>query len=250
MRFGIRSITALLFIFLGIVLILENFGVKLFGMYSIWSLVLPLIIIFLGLQMVFDRLKRRYGSWMFGSFLIIYGLLLILNYFNVINFVYRDILKLWPLLIIYIGLTIIRKPKRRKRKFISYGKGSHTKKHQWKNFSIGDHEFKEPNWKVEPMDLSGLAGDYYLDFTKAFIPEEEIPISIHSLAGDVRILVPESVEFRAEATVKAGDIDIVGNTGDGINRHVFYETPGYEFATKKLDIYVDLKAGSVRIDSV
>lgn len=250
MIFRIRTITAILIIFLGIVLVLENFEITPLGTNSIWSLILPIVILFLGIQMVYDHMKRGYGGWMFGSFLIIIGALMLLNYFDVIDFAFRDIFKLWPLLIIYIGLSIIRQPKRKKRKIISYDGNSKNHKHHWKNYSIGDHEFKDPNWKVEPMDLSGLAGDYYLDFTKAFIPEEEIPISIHSLAGDVRILVPESIDFRAEATVKAGDIDIVGHTGDGINRHVFYETPGYDLATQKLDIYVDLKAGSIRIDSV
>lgn len=250
MVFRIRTITALLFIFLGVVLVLENFNVQLFGTDSMWSLIVPVIIVFLGMQMVFDHLKNGYGGWMFGSFLIIFGGLLLLNHFDVLVFRFKDIFKLWPLFIVYIGLSIIRKPKRRKRNTISYGKNTKDYQRRWSNYSVGDHEFKEPNWKVEPMELSGLAGDYFLDFTKAFIPEEEIPISIHSLAGDVRILVPESVEFRAEATVKAGDIDIVGNTGDGINRHVLHETPGYQSATKKLDLYIDLKAGSIRVDSV
>lgn len=250
MVFRLRSITALLFILLGVVLILENFEVNVFGTYSIWSFLLPVIIVFLGIQLVVDHFRRGYGGWMFGSFLIIFGTLLLLGYFDVIEFVFKDILKLWPLFIVYIGLSIMKPSRRRKRNKISYAGNTKSYKQHWKNYSIGDHEFKEPNWKAEPMELSGLAGDYYLDFTKAFIPEEEIPISIHSLAGDIRILVPESVDFRAEATVKAGEIDIVGNTGDGINRYVFYETPGYETATKKLDLYIDLKAGSVRVDSV
>lgn len=250
MMFRIRSITALLLIFLGVILILENLGMKPLRSDSVWSIILPTIIIFIGLQMVFEYVKHGYGGWMFGSFLLIFGSLLLLNYFDVINFAFRDIVKLWPLLIIYAGLSIIRKPKRRKRSTITYSGNTKGQTNHWRNYSIGDHEFKEPNWKVEPMELSGLAGEYYLDFTKAFIPEEEIPISIHSLAGDVRILVPESVDFRAEATVKAGEIDIVGNAGDGINRYVFFETPGYSEAIKKLDFYIDVKAGSVRIDSV
>lgn len=248
--FRIRSITALLLIFLGVILILENLGIKPLGTDSIWSIILPIIILFIGLQMIFDDVKRGYGGWMFGAFLVIFGSLLLLNYFDVIDFSFKDIFKLWPLFIVYAGLSIIRTPKRRKRSRITYSGNTKGQKHHWKNYSIGDHEFKDPNWKVEPMELSGLAGEYYLDFTKAFIPEEEIPISIHSLAGDVRILVPESVEFRAEATVKAGEIDIVGNSGDGINRYVFYETPGYSAATQKLDLFIDVKAGSVRIDSV
>src|SRR5699024_5042218 len=233
----------------------------------------------------------RGGSWMFGSFLLIFGTLLMLDRFGIFSFVFKDIFKLWPLLIIYLGFTFIR-PNRvyhhtqteRKGKngyyygpydytkhydpdqYAKYAK-EQTKKHvkdqvkyytdksfrdvvydsadadkadpkdsgmdeptegrfsdeydtgaddatnhgdgQSRNhtnksnhssskrrgksysrgsfFSIGDIEYSRDNWKVEPMRLSNLAGDFYLDFTKAFIPEKEIPISISALAGDVQM---------------------------------------------------------------
>jgi lia operon protein LiaF len=100
------------------------------------------------------------------------------------------------------------------------------------------------------MDLRNAAGDYYIDFSKAFIPEKEIPISIHSWAGDVQILLPEHVAFRIDASVKAGEIHVLDQTADGINRSVFYESTDYEDAIRKLDMTIKLKAGSIRVDVV
>lgn len=118
------------------------------------------------------------------------------------------------------------------------------------NFTIGSQEYSEPNWKVEPMNINTLAGDFYLDFSKAFIPEKEIPIFIHSLAGDVHILMPENVDFRIEANVKVGDINVIGNVSEGISRSYSYETDNYEEAVRKIDFYIRLKAGSIRVDQV
>lgn len=337
-----RYLLAVIFIGVGVLLVLENIGVATFDARSYWINLYPLLFIIYGLKTIIDRLRYRGGSWIFGSFLFIFGSLLMFDRFGVFSFEFNDIFKLWPLLIIYLGFTFIR-PKRvyhhttehkgkngsyygpydytkhyDKDYYKKYAKdqadfykdkyrrngvhdasderdfsnenganettdnndpyhentmdaddqtdnqndqhtGKNTKnhhKHKGKSyskssfFSIGDFEYSQDNWKVEPMRLSNLAGDFYLDFTKAFIPEQEIPISISALAGDVRILMPENIEFRVAAEVKAGEINVLGKTVDGINRSLFFETENYHAATRKLDFTLKLKAGSVRIDNV
>ncbi|HLR02765.1 MAG TPA: cell wall-active antibiotics response protein LiaF [Virgibacillus sp.] len=337
-----RYLLAVILIGIGILLVLENFGFGTFSGKNMWILLYPLLFIVYGIKTLVDHLRYRGGSWIFGSFLLIFGSLLMLDRFGVISFVFKDIFKLWPLLIIYLGFAFIR-PKRiyhhntkgrrgkhgyyygpydytkyfdaddyrkqahdqadyykKKYRDVVYDatddngstgdraadepsgdeSGPETKEHSdtsekeqsdengrhttdkqsysgdgkayYRNsfFSIGNSDFNENNWKVEPMHLSKLAGDFYLDFTKAFIPDKKIPISINTLAGDVRILVPEDIDFRVNAEVKAGDINILGHVADGINRSLQYETDDYNRATRKLDMTLKLKAGSVRIDHV
>lgn len=342
-----RYLLAAIFIGIGVLLVMENFGVATFNAKNMWVIIYPVIFIVYGLKTMIDYFRYRGGSWIFGSFLFIFGTLLMLDRFGLFSFVFKDVIKLWPLLIVYLGFAFIR-PKRSHRYSDSGRKGKHGyyygpydytkhyydqdyyKKHardkakHYKNyykdeyhsdvvydvteenepsdvksenekkdftketgegtdsydedqedkddneddkhqssrgrkgrthyrnsfFSIGDFEYSQDNWKVEPMRLSNLAGDFYFDFTKAFIPEKEIPISISALAGDVRILMPENIEFRVAAEVKAGDINVLGEVVDGINRSLFFETENYHAATRKLDLTLKLKAGSVRIDSV
>ncbi|MFG6179672.1 cell wall-active antibiotics response protein LiaF, partial [Halomonas sp. THAF12] len=93
-------------------------------------------------------------------------------------------------------------------------------------------------------------GDYKLDFTKAFIPEKDTPIRISGIIGDVKIIMPENVDFRIEARVKMGDIRVLHEKTDGINRTMSYETPDYQTASQKVTLSVDLKVGDIRLDRV
>ncbi|WP_404451677.1 cell wall-active antibiotics response protein LiaF [Virgibacillus necropolis] len=254
----IRSLIAFIIILIGIVLVLQNLDVIDMNMNGIWPYTYSILFIIFGLKWFIDDLRNDGGSWIFGSFLFVFGSLLVLGELQVIMFNFEDIFKLWPLLIIYIGFSIIGKPKRNKNfKFVidTDDKKDNTvdyktKKKHGNRFSLGDHQFNEPNWKVEPMDLYNAAGDYYIDFSKAFIPEKETPIRINSWAGDIQILMPENVACRIDASVKAGEVNVMGQTSEGVNRNVYYESEDYQEATRKLTITLKLKAGSVRVDKV
>lgn len=327
-----QYILATIFIGMGVLLILANFEIVTFNINSVWINLYPALFIVLGIKLMIDRSRYRGGSWVFGSFLFIFGGLLMLDRFGVFAFEFGDAFKLWPLLIVYLGFAFIDSSKRNyKRSFARkrgkagyyyygpydykkhyYGddhsddeeknedehdfsdaehnekvardegvydgnkmksgnttdsdetdqKGQSHKRHHSEeankrksnikrsSFMFGDHEYSRENWKVEPMHLNNLAGDFYMDFTKAFIPEKEVPITISALAGDVRILMPENVAFRVNAKVRAGDIDILGENVDGINRSFFYETDDYGEVSRKLHFTIKLQAGSVRIDHV
>lgn len=252
MKKFIQFLVAGLIIVIGVVLILDNLGFETINMENAWGLIFPVIFILLGGMLVVKSIRRKNSGWVWGLFFITYGALLLLGHYDYLEFTFKDLIKLWPVIIIYTGViilghTIFKKP------YIYYVKpNKKDKKHykKYSKFSVGDHEYNQPNWKVEPMELSNLAGDFYLDFTKAFIPEEEIPISIDALAGDVHILIPTDVEFRVNASVSAGEINVVGQNVGGVGRTLQYETVGYETATRKLNLTLKLKAGDIRVDQV
>lgn len=246
-----QYVLAVILISIGAALVLENIGIIEFNVNNAWLYIYPILFIIFGLKWMADRIRHRGGSWVFGSFFFIFGTLLLIDRFDVITFHFNDVFKLWPLLIIYIGFSFISSTRGYKRTF-----KHHRRKYKGKGagdfgfFSVGEYEYSQPNWKVEPMNLRNMAGEFYLDFSKAYIPEEEIPISINSLAGDVHIIIPGNVVFRVEALVKAGDIDIAGQKKDGINRAMRYETPDYEEATQKLDLFIKIQAGSIKVVKV
>lgn len=247
-----RYFIAIVLIGLGAMLVLDNIGVIESDIKELWHYVYPTFFVVLGLTILFSYLTRGGEGWIFGSFLIVFGTLLLLGRFTVIPFSFSDIFKLWPLLIIYGGFSVIGISKRGRRSRVHIYKDGEDdgKGINWGRFSIGNVEYKQPNWQVKPMDLWNAAGDYYFDFTKAYIPEEEIPIHISGLAGDIQMLLPEDLDVRIVAKVKAGEIDVIGEVADGINRSVYFESPGYKEAVQKLDIILDLKAGSIRVNQV
>ena len=102
-----------------------------------------------------------------------------------------------------------------------------------KGFVIGDIKFKDTNWKVEPMYYTNMIGDYYFDFSKAYIPEKRTPIKIKGWIGDIKMLIPEDLPVRIYIKVKIGDIKIFdGNTEDLIRSEMYYESPDYQDSVK------------------
>lgn len=248
-----RYLIAILLIGFGTLLILDNIGFLETDLKHAWHIVYPVLFLFIGLKLLFNYFKWGGLGWIFGSFFVIFGSLLLLGQFGAIDYHFKDIFKLWPLLIVYIGFSIVGKSQSSKSRVeISHGdKGYHNKHAAWKyGFSVGNYEYKQPNWKLEPINLNKTAGNFFIDFTKAFIPQENVPVSIYSLAGDVQMLLPENIEFSIEATVKTGEINVLGQTADGINRQIIYKSDGYDEAEQKLTLHVDLKAGSIRLDRV
>lgn len=250
----IRYFLAVLLIGAGIMLVFANVGVIDFGPGSLWHHIYPVFILVMGLKWLFDFFRKRGTNWFLGLFSIVFGGLLLLDRFEYITFYFKDIFKLWPLLIIYVGFELFGLGRNSDKFVIEYEPDVSTNKSK-KNkgaqkFVVGSQNYSKPNWKVEPMNINTMAGDFYLDFSKAFIPEKETPIHIRSLAGDVHILMPENIEFRIDAAVKAGEIEILGNDLGGINRSCYYETENYEDAERKLDFVIKLKAGNIRLDHV
>lgn len=251
MRHGFfRYILALVLVSLGAVLLLENIGVVSLNVQEAWMYIYPVLLAGIGLKWLVDDIRGREGSWIFGSFFLIFGSLLVLDRFALIDFSFWDVLKLWPLLIVYIGLRLFSQSSGKRKYWRKYKKKRNSFQRGGSPFSVGSFEYNKPNWQVQPMDVNSFAGDYYFDFTKAFIPEKEIPITISSLAGDVNIIMPDNVDYRVYATVKAGDIYIAGQEVDGVNRSLAYETVGYDSAIRKIDLMINLKFGSVRLDQV
>ncbi|GGJ92165.1 hypothetical protein GCM10007063_13480 [Lentibacillus kapialis] len=243
----IQYVLAIILISIGAAMVLGNVGIIDFNIENAWLYIYPMLFIIIGLKWMTDRIRHRGGSWVFGSFFFIFGSLLMANRFGIISFHFDDIFKLWPLLIIYVGFSFIGRTKGYKRTFKHYrGK----KEGDLGFFSVGEYEYSQPNWKVEPMNLRNMAGDFYLDFSKAFIPEEKIPIMINSLAADVHIIMPGNVAYQIEALVKAGDIDVAGQKKDGINRAMTYKTADYDTSVQKLDLFIKLKAGSIKVVEV
>ncbi|MCZ0703301.1 lia operon protein LiaF [Natronobacillus azotifigens] len=243
-----RNIFALFIIFLGGALVLVNIGVVDWGFRVAWNFLYPSFFVLLGLKWTIQAFKGEtgYGS---GLFLLLFGSLLLLDRFGYVTFAFWDVYKLWPLFLVCFGLQFLGSPKKKFKVTFESDKESDWKS-GIKGFTIGDHKYDTPNWKAEPIKLWNAVGDHYIDFTKAFIPDEDIPVFVHGLAGDINILMPEHVEFSVNASVKAGEIVVVNQTADGINRSLTFETPGYQEATRKITLDLKLKAGSIRVNKV
>ncbi|MFS0561884.1 cell wall-active antibiotics response protein LiaF [Terribacillus sp. 179-K 1B1 HS] len=252
------NLFAIAIIVIGLVLVLSNIGVIEWNYSESWHYLYPVFIVLLGLKALIDFFRGDGGFW-FGIFCLLFGGLLVLDRFEILTFEFSDVFKLWPLLIIFMGVSLLRFGKKGKKRKAAVNiewndsrqKEKYTKEYKkYQNYAVGEHRFDSEGWTVEPTQVKNAVGEYYVDFTKAFIPNEEIPFHLKGWAGEVRIILPDNLEFRLEALIKAGEINVFGETSEGINRRMYYETPGYADATRKLDIYIDYKAGQIRVDRI
>ncbi|MEQ6389088.1 cell wall-active antibiotics response protein LiaF [Bacillaceae bacterium S4-13-58] len=248
-----KIIVAFLFIIVGIGLILSNIGVISLEINEAFHYIYQIFFVIYGIKLMIDFFRGSRGSWIFGSFLLVFGGLLLLGTFEIIPFVFSDIWQLWPLLLVYIGVGMFtggRSHKRKKVKFEFSSDDNSKRKEIHKVGGIGDVNFTSPNWNLEPLDLWNAIGDYKIDFSKAFIPEGKTPIHIGGWIGDVHILIPEHIPVSIDAVVKTGDIKLFGQRADGFNRQLHFASEDYENATRKLSITIELKIGDIRIDQV
>ncbi|WP_339285951.1 cell wall-active antibiotics response protein LiaF [Oceanobacillus sp. FSL K6-3682] len=252
MRRIISCFMAICFIWIGVMLIVNSLNIDDFEISFGWGYIYPLFFVVTGVVLLGTAIIKRRGRWMIGTFLLVFGGLLLADRFGLVDFTFWSVFKLWPMILIFIGFSLFRGI----HIHLDYSRGSNKKKKSEKrkknketSFTFGDME-KKGNWNLEPMNINTMAGSFYLDLTNAYIPDEETEIHIRSLAGDVTILIPEEIEFQAQATAQFGDINILDQESTGVNTELFYETDQFANAAKKLDIIIRLKAGSIRIDRV
>lgn len=265
-----QIIFAAVLLFVGIFLLLSNIGVISLEIKDVIVECYPFVFLVLSLLIILRAIIRhKSGRLLWGFFLFVFFLMLSLDRLKIISFHLSDFWRLWPVLLIYLGLNLLLK-RRKVKVFIHRDLSSQSLENEmnFKNsecqtqvsqinndkkvrvFSVGDLELKKSNWSLEPMNLSNSIGDYFIDFSKAYIPEKETSIAIQGWIGDVKMIVPDGIPVKVKAKVKIGDIRIFDLRSSDLNRHLAFETTGYEEAVKKLNITIELKIGSVRIDKV
>lgn len=256
-----QAIFAILLSGLGIILLLINIGVISLEIKQLFVVFYPFVLFVYGSSELITSLAKK-RDFLWGLFMSIFSTLLVLDRLGLFSFRFLDVWKLWPILLIYFGLItmMFRKGKIRvhfKKDFPldSMDEGTEELKNpvsmkRIRGFSAGDVDFKKQNWAVEPMDLYNMVGDYFIDFSKGFIPEKETPVKVRGWIGDVRMLIPEDVPVKVSAAVNVGEVRIFDYAQEQISHSVTYKSDNYDDVDRKLNITVDLKIGSIRIDRV
>jgi lia operon protein LiaF len=283
-----NTVLAFLLVGAGVFLLLINLGILPLDMLEVWEYFYPLAFMALGGKWIIDAFtyRRRRGGdahgWFWGLAFLTVGALLLLNKAGVIIFTLRMAWQLWPLLLVYLGISLLggrtkknsymtndgyrkeyvhRRDKRRNdRDPDPGGEAPHDRSKSQRYSTRGECRgggnfirslhFDEPNWTVEPMELWQGVGDYHFDFSRAFIPEKETLINLSGWVGDIDILLPGDVAFRVDAEASVGDISVLGRKQEGINPYVHYKSPDYDQVERKLAFEFDFKVIDLKIEWV
>jgi predicted membrane protein len=90
-------------------------------------------------------------------------------------------------------------------------------------------------------------GELRLDLSDLTMTEStEIEATIG--AGELTIFLPDDIPVDIDAAVGAGQIDLLGETADGLSVTRNYTSDGFDSATVTLTLDLDVAAGNIRVD--
>lgn len=89
-------------------------------------------------------------------------------------------------------------------------------------------------------------GDLSLDFSGLTLTESaEVEVTVG--AGQMLVVIPSDIPVEVEASVGAGEIDLLGDRVDGVSRSTGYTSPGFAEADATLTLDLNVVAGQIEV---
>jgi len=188
--------------------------------------------------------RKNFWTIVFGIALILVGFLALLDSLEFISF-WSAVGKLWPLILIALGIWLLFK-----RRYFSWDEKVEIKEGNKYNKAFGDLKIDAAGMNPHGMDVEMGFGDLEVNLTKASFSDQENLVHMALGFGDVRVWVPSEIKAKVTAGCGVGDIDVLGNTADGLGKSVEYTDEGYDSAGKKLRIRVKAGFGDIKVSRV
>lgn len=190
-----NSWVGLVLILIGALFLLDTFTTINFGgVISNWW---PAIFIIIGL------IKLKGQDRGAGLIFILIGILFLLTTHNVIE--WSSIWKFWPLILIFIGLSMIFKGRRSNWKMTNDSTVGNDFIHSNAVFGGAEHTITSQNFKGG--EAMALFGGVDLDLRGAKISEDGCKINVTALFGSVEIIVPDDWNVIITGTPIFGGIE-------------------------------------------
>lgn len=180
--------------------------------------------------------------------IIIIGILFLINNFGVMN-IGGFIWKLWPLIIIFWGFSMLRKRGRRDEKdtqFQLFGDAvlSLSSPYIRQSSAFGDIRIKVDNDQFAGGSASTVFGKISIDLSDVTEITGYGQLDLHAVFGDIIVRLPENMPYRLRGNNLIGDIHIPGGVKlDGVN----YSSANADQAEKVLIIDISQVLGDIEI---
>lgn len=194
---------------LGVVMLLNNFGILSISVDNLITTYWPLLLVIWGMDMIFPsagavtgKARRSSGKLVAGLVLIALGLLLIGHNLELFELDFSAFWKLfWPVIVVLIGWSFIRG---------SFGPGGA----HWAVMS--GIELKQQGWRLEDGSYFAFMGGVDMDLNAAEIPEGEIHLNITAVMGGIDIIVPPGISVECDSTAVLGGVKFFNEESGGI----------------------------------
>ncbi|MFD1394509.1 cell wall-active antibiotics response protein LiaF [Kroppenstedtia eburnea] len=255
-----RLIVALLVIGAGTLFLLDNFYVIDISPGEIIADFWPLILVYFGLvnllqslRGVFDGRRICSGELLFGLLLLFLGANFLAMNLGFPHVSWLDIWKLWPLILIYLGIRLLLSPRIKSR---SSSHSDQRKGGQWYRHEHGDgyeyNLFGEINVGKVPFSLENKHywvgfGSIDLNLTQAIIPNGETLLRANGMFGSINVYLPSQLPTRVNGLCQLGSIDIMGVEDGGIIKQTSFQSPDFEEAEQRLVLDLSMVCGEIRV---
>jgi predicted membrane protein len=178
------------------------------------------------------------GKKIFGWVLIAFGVLFLFGSFSPDFSVWSFVAKLWPLVLILIGIYIM----------INRGRfsGNGTGGEKISRF-IGELKSDYEGQQVGDLDVSLFVGELVLDLSGASLLPGENRLNVSVGIGEALVRVPADFRIKVSAQAFAGEINCDEHRKAGVFPKLDYADSDYESSDKKVRIRLEGFAGEFTI---
>lgn len=182
-RVSFQLIIGFIIITLGVLYLLQNFGVLYARDYTkFW----PLLLVLFGISRIVQSDHMPQKIW--GGFWVIVGSLWVLDHLDVLYF---SIWELWPLVLVAIGLSLIWRPSRRRFAGVG-GTIIEDSDSQINAFAmLGGFKRSNDSQDFRGGEITAIMGGCEIDLRRAVIRESEAVLEVVAIMGGVELRVPE-----------------------------------------------------------
>jgi len=200
---------------------------------------------------------RRSFSFLFGGILVLFGVVILLDNLGYVDsgWVFDN---LWPILLILAGIALLgRRSGWREYRYRQSRVGSSDSTGTTGQPTSGDHiseseVFGSIRRQISSKSFTGgncsvVFGDIKLDLTRVELSPGEQALRFSSVFGNVRVELPEGMEYSVRANFVAGGLNIKGERHGGIFQNVAVRSSGFTAAEQRLAILASSVFGEIRI---
>lgn len=111
---------------------------------------------------------------------------------------------------------------------------------------VGNHQFRVTEQTSLAPDYEVGVGDLTLDLSD-LVMVESAAVQVSVGAGNVTVVLPPSVPVDVEGTIGAGQMNLLGERGDGLSVNRHYQSEGFEGANITLTLDLNVGAGNIEV---
>ena len=211
-----RILIGLVVLAVGVLLLVDNYSDWDYPRGALW----PVVLLTIGLANLF----RRGASRWLGGVLAGLGAAFLLDALDVWSFDIGDVWRLWPAVLVLVGIRIMFGGKRRRSRRSSSNRSASAPASDGMNFNciFGSTEERVTGSAFSGGQVSAVFGSAVVDLRGAAMAGREAVIDVTALFGSIMLRVPSdwTVELRSTNVLGSAQDDRLDPPVDGSNRVV------------------------------